>query len=80
MTAALLVAGIPFVALVFALWVGVPLWMVLKHPDRDPRETRTLPAYLRQRAGIRVAGLPMQHQLPARDRDERRELVSAAHR
>ncbi len=80
MTAALLVSGIPFVVLVFALWVGVPLWMVLKHPDRDPAETRTLPAYLRQRGGIRVAGLPVQRQAPAPDRDERRELASTAHR
>lgn len=27
--------------------VGVPLWMVRRHPDRNPSETRRLPAYLR---------------------------------
>jgi len=24
-------------ALFFAIWVGVPLWLVLKHPDQDAR-------------------------------------------
>jgi hypothetical protein len=38
MTTQLLVMGIPMVLFVFGLWAGVPLWMVLRHPDRDPRE------------------------------------------
>jgi hypothetical protein len=77
MTTQLLVMGIPMVLFVFGLWVGVPLWMVLRHPDRDPRETRTVPAYLRNR-GIAPAAFPAQRQAPERDDAERRELVSAS--
>ena len=47
--------NISLAMLFLALWVGVPTWMVFKHPDRHPRETRTVPAYLRQRT---AAGLP----------------------
>jgi hypothetical protein len=46
MTAALLWINVPFMVLAVAIWVGIPLWLVLRHPDRDPRETRTVPAYL----------------------------------
>jgi hypothetical protein len=74
MTAEFLWINIPFMVLFFALWVGIPMWMIHKHPDRHPRETRTIPAYLRQRG---TAGLPAQRQAPDRDRLERRELVSA---
>ena len=49
MTAEFLWINIPLMVLAFALWVGIPMWMVLRRPDRDPRETRTVPAYLRQR-------------------------------
>jgi hypothetical protein len=28
--------NIPLAALFFALWVGIPLWMVIKHPDTGP--------------------------------------------
>lgn len=31
-----LLPNIPLCVLFFALWVGVPLWMVLKHPDTKP--------------------------------------------
>lgn len=34
-------------AAAFGIIAGVPLWMVLRHPDRDPAENRRLPAYLR---------------------------------
>jgi hypothetical protein len=74
MTAEFLWINIPFMVLFFALWVGIPMWMIHKHPDRHPRETRTVPAYLRQRMS---AGLPAQRQASGRDRLERRELVSA---
>ena len=50
MIAEFLWINIPLMALFFALWVGVPMWMIFKRPDRDPRETRTIPAYLRKRA------------------------------
>jgi hypothetical protein len=73
-TAEILAINIPFMVLFFALWVGIPMWMIHKRPDRHPRETRTIPAYLRQ---SRTAGLPAQRHTPDRDRLERRELVSA---
>jgi len=79
MTAEVLWITIPLAVLAFALWVGVPMWIVLRHPDRRPGETRVVPAYLRHRAlasgGYR--GLPAQRLAPAPDRGERRELISA---
>ena len=74
MTAEFLWINISLAMLFLALRVGVPTWMVFKHPDRHPRETRTVPAYLRQRT---AAGLPPPRRVPARDRAERRELVPA---
>jgi hypothetical protein len=40
----------------FAIWVGVPLWLVLKHPDQDhqPQAASTRPAQT-GRAGNRAA-------------------------
>jgi hypothetical protein len=29
--------NIPLAALIFAVWTGVPLWLVLKHPDTGPQ-------------------------------------------
>jgi hypothetical protein len=77
-TAELLAINVPFMVLFLALWVGIPMWMIHKHPDRHPRETRTLPAYLRQRD---ATGQPARRVVPARavadaERHER-ELVSA---
>jgi hypothetical protein len=63
-TADILWLNIPLAVLFIALWVGIPLWMIHRHPDRHPRETRTVPAYLRQRTS-------------AWDRAERHELVGA---
>jgi hypothetical protein len=77
MTAEFLWINIPLMVLAFALWVGVPMWMVLRHPDRHPRETRTVPAYLRQRAGERADVLLGQRQEPAYAHGERRDLVSS---
>jgi hypothetical protein len=31
-----LLLNIPLAVLFFALWVGIPMWLVLKHPDREP--------------------------------------------
>jgi hypothetical protein len=28
--------NIPLMVLFVALWVGIPTWLVLKHPDRKP--------------------------------------------
>lgn len=74
MTAEFLWINIPLMALFLALWVGVPMWMIFKRPDRDPRETRTMPAYLRKRA---TAGMPAQRQALTSEDAERRELVGA---
>ena len=90
MTAEFLTINVPLMVLAFALWVGIPMWMVHRHPDRHPRETRTIPhylrhhedpaAYLRQREEARTANLPEERQAPAYADDERRELVSSARR
>ena len=46
--------NVPLMVLAFSLMVGIPLWMVLRRPDRHPAETRTVPAYLvPQRASVR---------------------------
>jgi hypothetical protein len=73
MTTEFLWINVPLMALFFALWVGVPMWMIFKRPDRDPRESRTIPAYLRKRA---TAGMPARRALTSEDA-ERRELVGA---
>jgi hypothetical protein len=73
-TAEILEINIPFMMLFFALWVGMPMWMIHKRPDRHPRETRTIPAYLRKRVSV---DLPAQRRVPASAAAERRELVSA---
>ena len=31
-----LLLNVPLMVLVFALWTGVPMWLVLKHPDTGP--------------------------------------------
>ena len=74
MTAEFLWINISLMALFFALWVGVPMWMTFKRPDRDPREARTIPAYLRKRA---PAGMPAQQRVLTSEEAERRELVGA---
>lgn len=33
-------------ALFFALITAIPMWLVLRRPDRDPAETRDMPDYL----------------------------------
>ncbi len=76
MTAEFLWINISLMVLAFALWVGVPMWMALRRPDRDPRETRTVPAYLRQRGAV-AAAFPAQRQAPAYAQAERREVVSS---
>jgi hypothetical protein len=70
MTAQVLWMNIPLMILAFGVWVGVPLWLVLRHPDRHPRETRTVPAYLRARRPQRPA------RIRARAHDGQRGLVT----
>jgi hypothetical protein len=31
--------NVPLMVLFVALWVGIPTWLVLKHPDRKPTLT-----------------------------------------
>jgi hypothetical protein len=33
----LLLANIPLMVLFFGLWVGIPLWLVTRHPDTGPQ-------------------------------------------
>ena len=47
MSAQVLWMNIPLMVVAFGLWVGVPLWLVLRHPERHPGENRAVPAYLR---------------------------------
>ena len=40
--------NVPLMVMFFALWVGIPTWLVLRHPDRKPAlasapAIRTLP-------------------------------------
>lgn len=46
MSALTLWLNILLCATAFGIMTGVPLWLVLRHPDRDPAENRRLPAYL----------------------------------
>jgi hypothetical protein len=74
MTTEFLWINVPLMALFFALWVGVPMWMIFKRPDRDPRVTRTVPAYLRKRATV---SMPAQRRALTSQVAEQRELVGA---
>jgi hypothetical protein len=49
-----LLYNIPLMVLFFALWVGIPMWLVIRRPDTGP-ETAQTPA---------VAHLPEQHDDP----------------
>jgi hypothetical protein len=77
MTAEFLWINVPLMVLAFAICVGVPLWMMLKHPDRNPRETRTVPGYLREQAADR-ASANTRRRAPVRTFD-RRLVVSSHH-
>ena len=47
MPALALLLNIIFGAIAVGIIAGVPMWLVLRHPDRPSAETRSLPAYLR---------------------------------
>jgi hypothetical protein len=74
MSAQVLWMNIPLMIIAFGLWVGVPLWLVLRHPERHPRENRAVPAYLREQQ----RATPKQRQSPVRVRayNGHRGLVS----
>lgn len=46
-TTTALAINIPLMVLFLALWTGIPLWLVLKRPDRGPAPAMTAPAYRR---------------------------------
>ena len=50
----LLLANIPLMVLFLALWVGIPLWLVARHPDTGPETAQT----------AATAHLPAQHNDP----------------
>jgi hypothetical protein len=70
MTAQVLWMNVPLMILAFGVWTGVPLWLVLRHPDRHPSEGRTGPAYLRETRQKRPA------RIKARAYDGQRGLVT----
>jgi hypothetical protein len=70
MTAQVLWMNVPLMVLAFGAWVGVPLWLVLRHPDRHPSESRAVPAYLRETSPRRPA------RIRARAYDGQRGLVT----
>ena len=47
MTTQLLWINISLMAVFFGLITGIPMWMVLRRPDKDPAETRAVPDYLK---------------------------------
>jgi hypothetical protein len=62
MTAEFMWINIPLMVLAFAIWVGVPLWIVLKRPDRHP--SKTVPGYLREQVR-KPASANTRHWVPA---------------
>jgi len=54
MLAQVLWLNIPLMVLAFGLSVGVPLWLVLRHPEQHPKENRSVPAYLRAQGAART--------------------------
>ncbi len=74
MSALTLWINVPLMALAFALWVSVPLWLVLRHPDRHPRENRSVPAYLVARP--RLARTEQRPRVNALGYADRRELAA----
>jgi hypothetical protein len=54
----LVVANFPIAALFILAWVGIPLWMVLRHPDRQP-DFSGARAYYRVKAELNRAEAPV---------------------
>ena len=54
-----LLYNIPLMVLFFALWAGIPVWLVTRHPDTGPQATQTPAlAYLPQQQQHDDAGYP----------------------
>ena len=56
--------NVPLAAAFFGAWVGIPIWLVLKHPDQRPEP---LAGHSPTQYHQVVAAEP---QIPARPRDE----------
>lgn len=72
-TAGILWINIPLMVLAFAIITGVPLWMVIRRPDRDPRETRVAQANPMEARALRA--LRARRQRAAAPAETARELV-----
>lgn len=60
----------------FGIIVGIPLWFIFRHPDRNPAETRRLPTYLRPQPRAETAAPPAPAWAPpAAGRSSRRVLA-----
>lgn len=55
--APLVIANFPIAVLFILAWVGIPLWMVLKRPDRQP-DYSDARAYYRAKAELNQAAEP----------------------
>jgi hypothetical protein len=77
---AVLWINIPLMVLAFALWVGVPLWLVLRRPDwHGKQETRTVPAYMTRRVTpIRVSMVRLPRPVGHGSRHSMRPLADGA--
>jgi hypothetical protein len=53
----LVIANFPIAALFLLAWVGIPLWMVFKRPDRQP-DFSGAQAYYRAKAELNRAAEP----------------------
>ena len=82
-----LLMNIPLMVLAFALWVGIPLWLVVRRSDwRGKPEARTVPAYMERRVTpVRAARLrlprPRRLRRPSRlayDARRREQLIPAS--
>jgi hypothetical protein len=67
----LVVANFPVAALFILAWVGIPLWMVLRHPDRRPDFSEAR-AYYRVKAELSQAEASVaERSVPVRARPRR---------
>jgi len=43
-TTTLILMNVPLMVLFMALWVGIPTWLVLRHPDERPKTAAAMSA------------------------------------
>jgi hypothetical protein len=70
--------NIPLGAVLFLAIAGIPLWMVIRHPDHCPASAHAVGAGARTQAGtVTAAGMTDRSAVPAEIRD-RRELAGVS--